>query len=1518
MGTTQNTTTRQFIVRNPLRRDGTSQRQRYPAALDENYVKIDERNLEDFLVFANRYAKLINYYDQGNQLNGDWEGFFDKDISMVIALMGKADVKALKTSYDAAVSTFTTTPNLSNWTTIFTRIVEVGLFIEHWNARVIAESGLKEELLNTIESDLVAALKKLISYDKVNGLTGPAFSGNVGADYSGFSPDWFRNGDTVANISGDVAPYDDALNTEATQLPEALKFVTPIFEAFYNAALYLVDRAPSYLDESLTNYQLHEPHMALYIAFVQLFKHAQDHINTLTLRHLDFYYKEVLRFMEKAEVSDQAHILFEPGRNVDKHLIEAGTLLDAGRDGLGNKLTFQTDRDLIISNALVDDLKTIFVDRKTTRFTAFYAASDADSQDGEGAPLLGEEKKWPTLGEAQAAYAQDDRTMPDGTLGFAVSSPVMLMKEGRRQIYLGMVFEKANTLLGGLSREEAAGLEVELRNNLKVQLTGEEGWVEKTPSRVLIFNDRKPIHALTSEMQVAVNELNANRKPSEAYLVIGVDLISEDPAVVAYDEAIHLDGIDTQHPMAKVTFSNTGFSFNPSLTGFNTLFNYTFYLTSSTYNSGDLVVHEGRIYEALGAVGTGVRVTDTDYWREIESPRQLVEEKVFSSADLTPYIDGAQYLTSGPLVLVEDQVYRLLKDPTSPPPFNGSEYWEEIANVSGVTYNEYSTSATYLAGDRVVYFGKTYEAKLSSVPGAPTPNAEEWCLELDYTQVNPYQYLEDVVLDHIRVKVRAEGVADLVLQNDVGKLDPAKSFLPWSPRPMVGSNFYIGSEEVFNKRLSVVELEFDWEGLPDESFAEYYFEYRGENYLPRDFAFGHQQYNRLFTQSTITLANEEAGSAARTIYGSSIDLYKRMSNYSFQAKATFLDGTSWNPSVSSQQQNLTLFGSNSNLSPARFRKFTLRNNLPNSRDPQNRSIAAYKADATRGFMRLELQPTSSYDPVSYLTDTVTDVLPESLPDGVVLVESLPPPTTRAERSRARTDSGSAGTTRRSRAFAYTSRTTGQTESRYPRSATRSLELPNQPYTPTISELKINYESSEVVDLQTEGRSAYDNRIEQLFHLHPFGHVEVHPFLLENDETANLVPQYGNEGYLFIGLDGLNVPQTLPLFFQMAEGSGDPELNPPTVEWSVLVRNRWKTLEGSQVLFDSTNGFLTSGIIELSLSQFATSDNTLLPAGKHWLRATVSSDAAALSDSIEVKSNAVSASYLNNDNDPDRLRDPLPEESIKKMVVKQGAVKSVTQPYTSFGGRVRESGADFYTRVAERLRHKQRSITIFDYERMVLEEFPSIYKVKCLNHTSQTGDVDTYCELSPGHVMVITIPDLRNKNAVNPFEPRTSLNVLSEIDRYLSQYITPFIDLKVKNPFYEQIRVSFDVGFHEGYDAGFYTKELNEGINKFLSPWAFEEGQDIIFGGKVHWSVILNYIEEQPYVDFVNNFKMDHIANGVVYEDVEEAVATTSRSILVTAENHYINVLEPGTYECRGDKVFSGIDFWIVEGDFIVQ
>ncbi|MGZ4034416.1 MAG: baseplate J/gp47 family protein [Bacteroidia bacterium] len=472
--------------------------------------------------------------------------------------------------------------------------------------------------------------------------------------------------------------------------------------------------------------------------------------------------------------------------------------------------------------------------------------------------------------------------------------------------------------------------------------------------------------------------------------------------------------------------------------------------------------------------------------------------------------------------------------------------------------------------------------------------------------------------------------------------------------------------------------------------------------------------------------------------------------------------------------------------------------------------------------------------------------------------------------------------------------------------TTSFSLPNEPYTPVISELSLNYTSTVTIQLvnnaTVNNATAFNNRVDQFFHVEPFGVAENHPFITKNTSFINLLPVYNDEGSLYIGLSGLNPSETLSILFKVAEGSANPDFAKQPVKWSYMVNNEWEEFPQLKIISDTTNGLLTSGIVTFDISKLATNNNTLFTTGLHWLKASVEDFSAAVCEMIDIQTQAVLAAFVDNGNDPNHLLQSLPANTISSLVVSDDAVDKVTQPYASFGGKIKEQSNDFYTRVSERLRHKNRAVNIWDYEHLVLENFPTIYKVKCLNTTKYISSTDIK-EVAPGHVSLVTIADLKNKNAVNLLQPKTSLILLTEIEDFIKTINPPCVQLHVKNPLYEEIAVEFNVRFLPGFDNGFYGQKLEDDLKKFLAPWAYSV-TDISFGGKIHKSVLINFVEEQPYVDFVTCFKMDQIVGTTVLKNIEEAVTTTGASILTSASSHIVHVLETDDCDCDDNIVLA--------------
>ncbi len=462
-------------------------------------------------------------------------------------------------------------------------------------------------------------------------------------------------------------------------------------------------------------------------------------------------------------------------------------------------------------------------------------------------------------------------------------------------------------------------------------------------------------------------------------------------------------------------------------------------------------------------------------------------------------------------------------------------------------------------------------------------------------------------------------------------------------------------------------------------------------------------------------------------------------------------------------------------------------------------------------------------------------------------------------------------------------------------------VPPQPNILVCTAVSLQYTATDTI-LLTDTAAGYNGRTNFLYHLEPFGFREMHPFLfdgldagdkLEPDNDLHLLPYFhldngvigdkdtggpagpDNGGELWIGLSNPIGGAVQSILFQVSEGSSNP-LKPVTeVDWYYLAGNNWIGL--GDTVNDQTNNLSQSGLILLDLPGNETFNNTRADTGLLWVKAVVNSNTDAICRVIAVLSNSAKAQGIGR----------IDAGTISKPAVPDGALKKTTQPYPSFGGRPKETKAQFDLRVSERLRHKHRAVTAWDYERLVLQQFPQIHKVKCLDHTRIVEASQDYSEVKPGHVMVVTVPDLSLVTGANPLLPFTSVGLLTDIQQYLEPLKSPLVRLQVKNPQFEAVRFFFDVDFvNDNANSTYYRLLLDQEIQQFLMPWAFGAAADIEFGGSIEKSVVLDFVQDRPYVDFLTCFQMNQYVyqeDGswqVLLTNLETAVASTARSILV--------------------------------------
>ncbi|MBV1923930.1 MAG: baseplate J/gp47 family protein [Flavobacteriaceae bacterium] len=708
--------------------------------------------------------------------------------------------------------------------------------------------------------------------------------------------------------------------------------------------------------------------------------------------------------------------------------------------------------------------------------------------------------------------------------------------------------------------------------------------------------------------------------------------------------------------------------------------------------------------------------------------------------------------------------------------------------------------------------------------GSYTTNLPIVKISFDTSNEKGYSIFRNLIhkaVKNITIDVSVKGISNVSIENDTGSLKPDKPFFPFTPQPKNSSNFYIDYSEVFEKNWNKIDIDILWKDSPS-SFVNHYFAYRDvensryskTNYYKGIFADdSNQNLTKIKNQPLDGLLDHTKNITAAKTFSveENPDNLIVPSEDHFKANSFVLHKEEWD----SQNSEVLLFNTNSN-------------NLHET----NLKIDNKEYDINKsGPIKLSLNQSFLHDlfPKIYALALSSDD-----PDTII---------------------------------------------------------PNTPYTPFAETISLNYTAQEFTDFTLLTEEDYDENRIKIFHDTSFGTYEEHSFLksksvsekILDSESADvttswLVTDYCHGGELYIGLEGIENLQNVSILFQILEGSENPEADSfegnQKVEWSILCNNHWKILE-DEILTNQIDNFLQSGIVSFSIPKQASTDNTRHTNGLTWIKAKIHKQFDAVCKVIDIQAQAVVAEFNDNENDLSHLENGLTANTISKLVTRVPQIKTLSQPFNSFGGSPIEEDVNYYRRISERLRHKNRAITIWDYEHLILQEFPEIFKALCLKHTKDTS------YMSPGEVTVVVIPDIINKNVFDINQPRVSKATLNKIEDYINKLNTLHVEAKVINPIYEEVKVSLRVSFHKGYDQNFYKKKLNDDISKFLSPWAYDTTKNIAFGVELHISVLIDYIEELLYVDYLEEVTLTKGSN----EPLKVVSPSKPGAILVSAMKH---------------------------------
>lgn len=469
----------------------------------------------------------------------------------------------------------------------------------------------------------------------------------------------------------------------------------------------------------------------------------------------------------------------------------------------------------------------------------------------------------------------------------------------------------------------------------------------------------------------------------------------------------------------------------------------------------------------------------------------------------------------------------------------------------------------------------------------------------------------------------------------------------------------------------------------------------------------------------------------------------------------------------------------------------------------------------------------------------------------------------------------------------------------------SLEAP---YVPSASSVKIGYTAR--IEIALQEWSENETQLANLFHRLPFG---IKDLPQGNGMPLQMFPVFTNEGSLMVGLNNMEAGKSVSLLMKVQEGSGDPDTVPPSIKWWYFAQSGWTQFPARLIIEDQTNGLVETGLLRLTMPDDAIPASIELPGNMFWLMATVEKGSKGFPKFSNIHLHVVEVKL---DDDKGAIGQNnawyLPSQSIVGFEGKVDGIENLSQPYASSNGIPPENDEDFAQRVSERLRHKGRALTSWDYEHLCLQKFHNIYAVKTIQ--SMPG-----FNRRPGRVDLIVVPDLRHREFADPYQPKFGFGELNAISDFANRLSSPFASVKAKNPSYRPVLVDAKINFKKGVSASMGKYLVHDRLKRFLAPWAFDTATPMAFGGRLYVSQIVEILQAEPYIDYIGKTRLFVTDDNGKYIEAESAdsdggayIEADSDDVLTSAISHLINEVAD---EQEEGAVWEGISWRMINFDF---
>ncbi|UTW62262.1 hypothetical protein KFE98_20030 [bacterium SCSIO 12741] len=426
-------------------RQGLTRDTRLIKALMPDTVKVGGWTAGALTNFCSQYAKLLWYFNQNDQHDGDWTELLVNDPSIFLSRIYRTNLDLIGNQrmelFEAVLESSDDDDRRKAVLASLQFMMDLANQLQDWSQQAL-ELNLPElsfELDNATNNRLKASFSKLMAW--IAECSGDTTESTVGSLMTPvIEHDW---GMTTQDLLDSISQDSSELLKNAT--PDIIKSLNNLFDSFYQVYVYIVNLIPEMVERSIEDNSNHKPHIALLFSFIELYLRLQDEQNKLSERHLNYYYQTLLDQQIQPGTADRVFLSLPLRKGAPPTWVPKGTLLAAGKDAQGQDVEFATLTDLLVNHAEITDIRTLIL-ATNTFIEPLYSEGMTTSiygaivQPKEVDPAEG----WAPFGENYHLRSSMAGVNPQSDLGWVLSAPVLRLETGIRKVQILLKFNPAS------------------------------------------------------------------------------------------------------------------------------------------------------------------------------------------------------------------------------------------------------------------------------------------------------------------------------------------------------------------------------------------------------------------------------------------------------------------------------------------------------------------------------------------------------------------------------------------------------------------------------------------------------------------------------------------------------------------------------------------------------------------------------------------------------------------------------------------------------------------------------------------------------------------------------------------------------------------------------------------------------------------------------------------------------------------------------------------------------------------